>query len=274
MRDAISMETSRQLNFVRRERCLRKGHFQFVFLKFCIYSTVHVYESIDFLSKLELLEECTMKLNLNTAARRVFLLSGEEAHEPKDIPHDAEVYISTGEPFVDPFKKIKDHLTLSKEANWTVNGVVLPADAKRGTTKPNLSLRMRKLSEKTTVRILVFKNGAGQDGCEVIAAVDQTEKLLQIVGQRLQSSQMYNPSGLNLFPTRLFDEQGQEICNPCSLQNEQKVWVSYGEDYRSTYNPVLSLTFDRVTAVVEKDNRVVYKTLLDPDADLPTGLEK
>ncbi|RXM31732.1 Doublecortin domain-containing protein 5 [Acipenser ruthenus] len=301
-----------------------------------------------------LLEECTVKLNLNTAARRVFLLSGEEAHEPKDIPHDAEVYISTGEPFVDPFKKIKDHLTLSKEANWTVNGVVLPADAKRGTTKPSLSLRMRKLSEKTTVRILVFKNGAGQDGCEVIAAVDQTEKLdyaldnntekvtkkeilsmtmeelynnkeevdqlidelrdaikkhkgqlsklalqlqaeeeqcagyvyqhikqlstsssdpqglqlkvyengqdteetvvyinrklmekgcgkdvqlmmdrlLQIVGQRLQSSQMYNPSGLNLFPTRLFDEQGQEICNPCSLQNEQKVWVSYGEDYR------------------------------------------
>ncbi|KAK1159658.1 hypothetical protein AOXY_G21032 [Acipenser oxyrinchus oxyrinchus] len=430
-----------------------------------------------------LLEECTVKLNLNTAARRVFLLSGEEAHEPKDIPHDAEVYISTGEPFVDPFKKIKDHLTLSKEANWTVNGVALPADAKRGTTKPNLSLRMRKLSEKTTVRILVFKNGAGQDGCEVIAAVDQTEKfldlcttrlnltspamtiynwdgkrtehlshvplldsclqnsitplrgpawvskgegfspsgaklyiqgvlgalyqklkpakeyskqldyaldnntekvtkkeilsmtmeelynnkeevdqlidelraaikkhkgqlsklalqlqaeeeqcagyvyqhikqlstsssdpqglqlkvyengqdtgetvvyinrklmekgcgkdvklmmdrLLQIVGQRLQSSQMYNPSGLNLFPTRLFDEQGQEIYNPCSLQNEQKVWVSYGEDYRSPYNPVLSLTFDRVTAVVEEDNRVVYKALLDPDAELPTGLEK
>ncbi|MGH0133233.1 UNVERIFIED_CONTAM: hypothetical protein FKN15_005610 [Acipenser sinensis] len=178
----------------------------------------------------------------------------------------------------------RNHLTLSKEANWTVNGVVLPADAKRGTTKPNLSLRMRKLSEKTTVRILVFKNGAGQDGCEVIAAVDQTEKvyengqdteetvvyinrklmekgcgkdvqlmmdrLLQIVGQRLQSSQMYNPSGLNLFPTRLFDEQGQEICNPCSLQNEQKVWVSYGEDYRSPYNPVLSLPFDRLLQIV------------------------
>ncbi|XP_041132278.1 doublecortin domain-containing protein 1-like [Polyodon spathula] len=430
-----------------------------------------------------LLEECTLRLNLNTAARRVFLASGEEADEPKDIPHDAEVYISTGEPFVDPFKKIKDHLSLSKEANWTVNGVALPADAKRGTTKPSLSLRMRKLSDKTTVRILVFKNGAGQDGCEVIAAVDQTEKfldhcttrlkltspamtiynwdgkrtehlshvplldsclqnsitplrgpawvskgegfspsgaklyiqgvlgalhqklkpakeyskqldyaldnnnekvtkkgilsmtveelynnkeevdqlidelqaaikkhkgqlsklalqlqaeeeqcagymyrhlkqlsasssdpqglqlkvyengqdtgdtvvyinrklwekgcgkdvnlmmdrLLQMVDQRLQSSQKYKPSGLNLIPTCLFDEQGQEICNPRSLQNEQRVWVSYGEDYRSPYNPVLSLTFDRVTAVVEEDNRVVYKSLLDPDSELPTGLEK
>ncbi|RXM28841.1 Doublecortin domain-containing protein 1 [Acipenser ruthenus] len=94
MPDAISMETSRQLNFVRRERCIRK-----------------------------------------------------------------------------------DHLSLSKEENWMVNGVALPADAKRGTTKPSLSLHVRKLSDNTTVRILVFQNGAGQDGCEVIAAVDQTEKL-------------------------------------------------------------------------------------------------
>ncbi|TKC39431.1 hypothetical protein EI555_008066, partial [Monodon monoceros] len=51
--------------------------------------------------------ECTEKLNLNMAARRVFLADGTEALEPEDIPCEADVYVSTGEPFLDPFKKIK-----------------------------------------------------------------------------------------------------------------------------------------------------------------------
>ncbi|MGH0155736.1 UNVERIFIED_CONTAM: hypothetical protein FKN15_050304 [Acipenser sinensis] len=59
-----------------------------------------------------------------------------------------------------------------------VNGGALPADAKLGKTKPSLSLHVRKLSDNTTVRILVFQNGAGQDWREVIAAEDQTEKFL------------------------------------------------------------------------------------------------
>ncbi|KAJ6665103.1 hypothetical protein lerEdw1_005334 [Lerista edwardsae] len=54
-----------------------------------------------------LLEECTEKLKLNMAARRVFLADGTEALDAIDIPHDADVYISTGEPFSNPFKKIK-----------------------------------------------------------------------------------------------------------------------------------------------------------------------
>ncbi|OBS65733.1 hypothetical protein A6R68_05727, partial [Neotoma lepida] len=54
-----------------------------------------------------LLETCTHKLNLNMAARRVFLADGTEALKPEDIPHDANIYVSTGEPFLDPFKKIK-----------------------------------------------------------------------------------------------------------------------------------------------------------------------
>lgn len=41
------------------------------------------------------------------AARRVFLANGTEALEPDDIPLEADVYVSMGEPFLDPFKKIK-----------------------------------------------------------------------------------------------------------------------------------------------------------------------
>uniref|UniRef100_A0A8C4VHJ2 Doublecortin domain containing 1 n=1 Tax=Gopherus evgoodei TaxID=1825980 RepID=A0A8C4VHJ2_9SAUR len=420
-----------------------------------------------------LLEECTEKLNLNMAARRVFLADGTEALEPKDIPHDADIYISTGEPFLDPFKKIRDHLSLMKKVTWTMNGLVLPTGAKRRKTKPTLSNRMKKLIEKSSLRILVFKNCSGQDGYEIIAAQDQIEKfldactirmnltspakhlynihggkiedliiplldkclqnsitplrgpvwvskgegfspsgakmyihgvllalyqrlksaknyckqvreitekgilsmtteelyleqekvnklieelqvaiksykghlsklapqlqaeqeqcasyvykhikrlpanivlpqglqlkvyengkdtgeilvyinkkemenncrnqpsvmmekLLHMIYEKLQYSADFKPTGLNLIPARLFDEKGQEIKNPLILKNEQKIWVSYGKDYSSPLNRVLSLTFDRVTAAKKDGITVIYKTLLDPNVDLLPGCD-
>lgn len=43
---------------------------------------------------------------------------------------------------------------------------------------------------------------------------------------------------------------------------------------RSPFNPVLSLTFDRV-GTAEKDGiTVIYKTLLDPAVDLLPGCDK
>lgn len=56
---------------------------------------------------LQLLERCTEKLKLNMAARRIFLSDGTEASEPKDIPRDADIYISSGESFIDPLKNVK-----------------------------------------------------------------------------------------------------------------------------------------------------------------------
>nr|AAI10026.1 Doublecortin domain containing 1 [Bos taurus] len=111
-----------------------------------------------------LLEECTEKLNLNTAARRVFLADGTEALEPEDIPREADVYVSTGESFLDPFKKIKDHLLLMKKVTWTMNGLMLPTDVKRRKTKPVLSIRMQKLIEKTSARILLLRMARGRMG--------------------------------------------------------------------------------------------------------------
>ncbi|XP_048340541.1 doublecortin domain-containing protein 1 [Sphaerodactylus townsendi] len=429
-----------------------------------------------------LLEECTEKLKLNMAARRVFLADGTEALDAADIPHDADIYISTGEPFSNPFKKIKDHLLLMKNTTWTLNGLVLPRDVKRRKVKPVLFKHMKKLAVKSSIRILVFKNCMGQDGYEITTPLDHIEKfldmctmrlnltlpaknvynmhggkiddlmnvslldkclqnsitplhgplwvskgegfspfgakmyiqgvlsalhqrlksaknyceqldfavddqkekitiksilslrkeelcieqykadtlidelqtaiksykghlsilapqlqaeqeqcttyvykhikefsankvpsqglqlkvyengkdtgetliyihkkemesncdnqlnavmerLLNVIHQRLQHSANFKPSGLSRFPTRLFDETGQEIKNPLLLQSEQKIWVSYGEDYRSPLNLVLSLTFDRV-ATAEKDGiTIIYKTLLDPAVDLLTGCD-
>ncbi|XP_059787305.1 doublecortin domain-containing protein 1 isoform X14 [Balaenoptera ricei] len=423
-----------------------------------------------------LLEECTEKLNLNMAAQRVFLADGTEALEPEDIPCEADVYVSTGEPFLNPFKKIKDHLLLMKKVTWTMNGLMLPTDVKIRKTKPVLSIRMKKLTEKTSVRILFFKNGTGQDGHEITVGKETMKKVLDIctmrmnlnsparylydlygrkikdiskvpllekclqnsitplrgpvwvskgegfspsgakmyiqgvllaLYQRLKSAKKYykqlnlavdeqkgkitekvilsmtakehhkaqeevnrlidelqtaiksnrghlsklgpqlqaeqeqfssyvyehikslpantliprglqlkifengkdtgeisvcisekdlgpnspiqtgymmerllfkihrrlqgssiNPPGLNFSSIRLFDEHGQEIKNPLSLKNEQKIWVSYGKAYRSPLNPVLGLTFDQVTAFARGGITVAYKTFLDPNAVL------
>uniref|UniRef100_H3AWR1 Doublecortin domain-containing protein n=1 Tax=Latimeria chalumnae TaxID=7897 RepID=H3AWR1_LATCH len=136
------------------------------------------------------------------------------------------------------------------------------------------------------LQLKVFENG--QDAGEVLVYINRKEvgkgcyndtglmmeRLLQIVHQRLQCTPGYNPSGLNLTPSRLFNEQGHEIKNPLLLQNEQKVWVSYGEDYRSPQNQVLSLSFDRVIAAKEDGCIAVYKTLLDPNIDLPSGYDR
>ncbi|XP_061057515.1 doublecortin domain-containing protein 1 isoform X2 [Eubalaena glacialis] len=428
-----------------------------------------------------LLEECTEKLNLNMAARRVFLADGTEALEPEDIPCEADVYVSTGEPFLDPFKKIKDHLLLMKKVTWTMNGLMLPTDVKIRKTKPVLSIRMKKLTEKTSVRILFFKNGMGQDGHEITVGKETMKKVLDIctmrmnlnsparylydlygrkikdiskvpllekclqnsitplrgpvwvskgedfspsgakmyiqgvllaLYQRLKSAKKYynqlnlavdeqkgkiteevilsmtakehhkaqeevnrlidelqtaiksnrghlsklgpqlqaeqeqfssyvyehikslpantlipgglqlkifengkdtgeisvcisekdlgpnspiqtgymmerllfkihrrlqgssiNPPGLNFSSIRLFDEHSQEIKNPLSLKNEQKIWVSYGKAHRSPLNPVLGLTFDQVTAFARGGITVAYKTFLDPNAVLLLGCD-
>uniref|UniRef100_A0A4W3JLD1 Doublecortin domain-containing protein n=1 Tax=Callorhinchus milii TaxID=7868 RepID=A0A4W3JLD1_CALMI len=135
--------------------------------------TKHVFAKVTVPNIDMLLEESTMKLNLISAARRVFLPCGKEVFQAQDIPPDTDVYISSGESFVDPLKTIKDHLSLTKAVSWTMNGIVLPLDKERGKTKPIISKRMKNLTEKTTARILVFKNGTGQDGYEIISPVGQ-----------------------------------------------------------------------------------------------------
>jgi hypothetical protein len=53
------------------------------------------------------LENCTDKLGLPSAGRRIFLDDGTEVFTPKEIPRDAQIYISCGEGFKDPFKPVK-----------------------------------------------------------------------------------------------------------------------------------------------------------------------
>nr|XP_031536929.1 doublecortin domain-containing protein 1 [Vicugna pacos] len=181
-----------------------------------------------------LLEECTEKLNLNMAARRVFLADGTEALKPEDIPHEADVYVSTGEPFSDPFKKVKDHLLLMKKVTWTMNGLMLPTDVKRQKTKPVLSMRMKKLTEKTSIRILFFKNGTGQDGHEITVGKETMKKVLDVctVRMKLNSPARYL---YDLYGRKIKEISKVPLLEKC-LQNSitplrGPVWVSKGEGF-------------------------------------------
>lgn len=75
-------------------------------------------------------------------------------------------------------KSLLDHLLLMKKVTWTMNGLMLPTDVKRRKTKPVLSIRMQKLIEKTSARILLFKNGMGQDGHEITVGKETMKKVI------------------------------------------------------------------------------------------------
>ncbi|XP_055212874.1 doublecortin domain-containing protein 1 isoform X4 [Gorilla gorilla gorilla] len=181
-----------------------------------------------------LLEECTEKLNLNMAARRVFLADGKEALEPEDIPHEADVYVSTGEPFLNPFKKIKDHLLLMKKVTWTMNGLMLPTDIQRRKPKPVLSIRMKKLTERTSVRILFFKNGMGQDGHEITVGKETMKKVLDTCTIRMNLN-LPARYFYNLYGRKIEDISKVPLLEKC-LQNSitplrGPLWVSKGEGF-------------------------------------------
>eukprot|EP00062_Callorhinchus_milii_P003894 gi/632941798/ref/XP_007886059.1/ PREDICTED: doublecortin domain-containing protein 1 [Callorhinchus milii] len=196
--------------------------------------TKHVFAKVTVPNIDMLLEESTMKLNLISAARRVFLPCGKEVFQAQDIPPDTDVYISSGESFVDPLKTIKDHLSLTKAVSWTMNGIVLPLDKERGKTKPIISKRMKNLTEKTTARILVFKNGTGQDGYEIISPLEEKEQFLDMCTQRLdlltRGKCLYNWIGkrvTHLKTVPLLDKCLQNSITPL----RGPVWVSKGEGF-------------------------------------------
>uniref|UniRef100_A0A8C4M3X3 DCDC1 second doublecortin-like domain-containing protein n=1 Tax=Equus asinus asinus TaxID=83772 RepID=A0A8C4M3X3_EQUAS len=192
-----------------------------------------------------LLEMCTEKLHLNMAARRVFLADGSEALRPEDIPHEADVYVSTGEPFLDPFKKIKDHLLLMKKVTWTMNGVMLPTDVKRQKTKPVLSIRMKKLTEKTSVRILFFKNGMGQDGHEITVEKETMRKVLDTCTMRMN---------LNSPARYLYDLYGRKI-KDVSKGKWQRFCKLYDNTLKGIYIILFLLyTFKRKTDIIKQFN--------------------
>ncbi|XP_071477073.1 doublecortin domain-containing protein 1-like [Diadema antillarum] len=129
------------------------------------------------------LEYCTIKLDFEFAARRIFLEDGTEVKTAEEIPKDGEVYISGGEPFKNPFKPVKGIVKKNMQAAWTLEGVVLPSNKRK--TRTTLSARMRNMLPSNMRRVMVFANGDSSESHEVVANVGQLNQFLDSCTSKL-----------------------------------------------------------------------------------------
>ncbi|XP_071809280.1 doublecortin domain-containing protein 1-like [Asterias amurensis] len=179
------------------------------------------------------LEACTLKLGLQFAARRIFLIDGTEVKFSEEIPKDSEVFISCGEPYKDPFSNVKGDAHKKLYAAWTMNGVVLPTEAKKK-TKSALSKRMRKMLETKMRRVMIFRNGDGTEMVETTASAENFGRFLDDCTVRL---------GLTSPSRMIFSWTGAEITDinevpllDRCLQTSTTplygpVWISKGERF-------------------------------------------
>ncbi|EDO37720.1 predicted protein [Nematostella vectensis] len=148
----------------------------------------------------QLLDNCTAKLGLVSAARKLFLGDGEQVISPRQIKKDADIYVSCGEPFKDPYAAFQKREELRRSVSWALTGIVLPEDKSRGRTKPSLSKRMRTLVESQKRRILCFRNGDSSEGVEIVAG--RFDEFLDDCTAKLN---------LDAGARRLFDWEGSEV---------------------------------------------------------------
>ncbi|XP_033106112.1 doublecortin domain-containing protein 1-like [Anneissia japonica] len=180
------------------------------------------------------LEACTLKLGLLTAARKVYLPDGSEVKDGKMIARDAEVYISCGEPFKDPYASVTGDVHRKIHAAWTVNGVVIPPEDRKKKTKATLSKRMRKMLASNARRVIVFRNGDGVEPVEALATPDKFEKFLDVCTMRL---------GMNSPAKVIYSWDGKVIEDINNINQLDKclqmsatpaygpVWISKGEGF-------------------------------------------
>ncbi|XP_070543245.1 doublecortin domain-containing protein 1-like isoform X3 [Ptychodera flava] len=180
-----------------------------------------------------LLEQCTVRLGLTTAARRIFLSDGVEVLLGSDIERGAEVYISCGENFKDPLGSEKSSAAMKKTASWTVNGVVFE-ETKKKKMKPVLSKRLRKMLAQKNRRVMVFKNGCGQEMAEVVVTMDKFDTFLDDSTNRLglttPAKTAYTWDGTVI--TDLHDAPKLDKClQPSTTPVLGPLWISKGEGF-------------------------------------------
>ncbi|KAL8603780.1 hypothetical protein ACOMHN_058515 [Nucella lapillus] len=147
------------------------------------------------------LEFVTEKLGLAFAARRLFLEDGVEVSDGGDIPPHADVYVSMGENYKDPFGSMKQNMIIRQGAKWSLQGIILPEDRKKR-SKHRMSKRLKNLSQVSTMRIIIYKNGKSAEPQEVVTDPHKFDEFLQACTGRLE---------LRNFAKKAYDWEGNEV---------------------------------------------------------------
>ncbi|XP_036360712.1 doublecortin domain-containing protein 1-like isoform X2 [Octopus sinensis] len=180
-----------------------------------------------------LLELCTKKLQLPFAARIIYLEDGTKVYSPEDIPKEAAIYVSMGEAFQNPQNKNKKSLFDQKNLVWTSFGINLPARKKKK-RRNALSNRMRALTVKKNIRIVVFQNGFGSEAVEIVADANKMDEFMNDCTDKLK---------LRGFARQLYSWEGESVTDlnnipalsDCLQQSKSlalgPLWVSTGEPF-------------------------------------------
>lgn len=137
-----------------------------------------------------------------SAARRLFSDDGTELFTSDEVGHGALVYISCGENFKNPCRVLRKQSELSRNAMWTMNGVILSQPAQKRKSKYTLSKRFRSQLEQNCRRVLLFRNGKGTDSIEMVANLSKMDEFYQAVTSKLE---------LGSFVRTFYDWEGNEI---------------------------------------------------------------
>lgn len=184
----------------------------------------------------QLLAECTSKLGLASAGRKLFLGDGTLVVHPKQLRKDCEVYISMGEPFRDPYLSLQEREKLRKASFWTMSGIMMPVNNKKPKRlSSSISNRMMELVDSQKRRVLVFKNGESFGGVEIIA--NRFDQFLQDCTTKLGLSSgartLYDWSGKSV---EMFSQVPclDKVLQPSSGTVLGPLWVTKGESFSPT----------------------------------------
>uniref|UniRef100_A0A7M5XNG7 Doublecortin domain-containing protein n=1 Tax=Clytia hemisphaerica TaxID=252671 RepID=A0A7M5XNG7_9CNID len=204
----------------------------------------------------QLLIECTHKLGLTSAARKLYLSNGNVVTSPQQLSKDEEIYVSMGEPFKNPVISLQERERLKQSSFWTLNGIMLPFEEnnnrKPSRTSTSVTHCMTKLVESQKRRILVFKNGESFGGVEVVA--NRFEEFLDDCTKKLS---------LTSSARHIYDWSGKQVENFNNVPSLDKslqpttgpvlgpLWVSKGERFspkgaHNFLNTMIQNTKDRI----------------------------
>ncbi|RDD44661.1 Doublecortin domain-containing protein 5 [Trichoplax sp. H2] len=184
----------------------------------------------------EILDECTRKMNLPSAARKLFLADGTLVTKEIKIYINCDVYVSCGEAFKNPDMNLEDNSAAMQNTKWTLTGLVLPQDKKRGKTKTAImSDRLKSMLVAKNNRYMVFRNQEWTSNIYLVSR--DVDELMELCTQKFK---------LESHCTAVYNWKGEQIIDLSTvpalidclqIKSQSKVfgplWVTRGAEHFS-----------------------------------------
>jgi hypothetical protein len=127
------------------------------------------------------------------------------------------------------------------------------------------------------LRVKVHENGTTDAGVNVYFNLQEAEKgtgnnqemiRLRFLDECSNKKQLMASSGtLTSIATKMFNRDGEEITDVHQLENEQNIWLSYGEAFKPLEVSVLELNFEPVAGTIQQNGSMLVTRKLEDISD-------